>query len=244
MKRIRIVILMMCMLVFACASFGQYHKIGKATHYGKRWHGRKTSSGELLHNDSLTCAHRTLPFGTILKVRDLSNDKVVYVKVNDRGPFSRAIIDLSYAAAKQLGIVSRGVTRVELTQVDSIPSGDTDDECNCTCDCDKTPATEQTADSTKANGLCPVTVWSDGKHLPYLAVPSPDGNGLCPLAEWNERRLKSTCHPDKMMTLEELNPWRAAYLAEQRDHPRWRTGDQLYAANLMRNEEKLVSLLD
>ena len=105
---------MMCMLVFACASFGQYHKIGKATHYGKRWHGRKTSSGELLHNDSLTCAHRTLPFGTILKVRDLSNDKVVYVKVNDRGPFSRAIIDLSYAAAKQLGIVSRGVARVEL----------------------------------------------------------------------------------------------------------------------------------
>ena len=136
MKRIRIVILMMCMLVFACASFGQYHKIGKATHYGKRWHGRKTSSGELLHNDSLTCAHRTLPFGTILKVRDLSNDKVVYVKVNDRGPFSRAIIDLSYAAAKQLGMVSRGVARVELTQVDSIPSGDTDDECNCTCDCD------------------------------------------------------------------------------------------------------------
>ena len=46
------------------------------------------------------------------------------------------------------------------------------------------------------------------------------------------------------MTLEELNPWRAAYLAEQRDHPRWRTGDQLYAANLVRNEEKLVSLLD
>ena len=117
MKRIRIVILMMCMLVFACASFGQYHKIGKATHYGKRWHGRKTSSGELLHNDSLTCAHRTLPFGTILKVRDLSNDKVVYVKVNDRGPFSRAIIDLSYAAANSIGLETKGVSDVGIEVV-------------------------------------------------------------------------------------------------------------------------------
>lgn len=241
MKRIRIVILMMCMLLSTGATYAQYHKIGKATHYGKRWHGRKTSSGEILHNDSLTCAHRTLPFGTILKVRDLSNDKVVYVRVNDRGPFSRAIIDLSYAAAKKLNMVSRGVARVELTQVDSIPSDDTGEECTCTCN---EPAATEPADTVKTNGLCPVTVWSDGEHLPYLAVPSPDGNGLCPLAEWNERRLKSTYHPEEMLSQEQLNPWRAAYLAEQQDHPRWHTGDQLYAANLMRNEEKLVSLLD
>ena len=218
---------------------------GLASYYANKFHGRRTSSGSTYDKNAYTCAHRTYPFGTMLKVTNLRNNKSTIVKVNDRGPFAhKRIIDLSYAAAKQLGIVSRGVARVELTQVDSIPSGDTDDECNCTCDCDKTPATEQTADTTKTNGLCPVTVWSDGKHLPYLAVPSPDGNGLCPLAEWNERRLKSTCHPDEMMTLEELNPWRAAYLAEQRDHPRWRTGDQLYAANLVRNEEKLVSLLD
>ena len=76
-----------------------------------------TASGERLHRDSFTCAHRTLPFGTILKVRATNSDKEVYVKVTDRGPFARGrIIDLSYAAAKELGIISKGVVSVEISQ--------------------------------------------------------------------------------------------------------------------------------
>ena len=64
-------------------------KQGNATYYGNRWHGRRTSSGEVYHRDSLTCAHRTLPFGTTLLVKNKRNGKEVVVKVTDRGPFRK-----------------------------------------------------------------------------------------------------------------------------------------------------------
>ncbi|MCR4602292.1 MAG: septal ring lytic transglycosylase RlpA family protein [Prevotella sp.] len=88
---------------------------GIASYYGKRATGRLTSSGERLHHDSLTCAHRTHPFGTMLKVTNPANDSVVVVKVNDRGPFGRGrIIDLSWCAARQLGILRQGIAPVEV----------------------------------------------------------------------------------------------------------------------------------
>lgn len=88
---------------------------GKATFYSKRATGARTASGERLHHDSLTCAHRTYPFGTLLKVTNLSNDKQVIVRVTDRGPFSRGrIIDLSWGAAKELGIIAQGVATVKV----------------------------------------------------------------------------------------------------------------------------------
>lgn len=88
---------------------------GTASYYANKFHNRKTSSGEKYHRDSLTAAHKTLPFGTRVKVVNLSNDKEVIVRINDRLPRkSRRLIDLSYAAAKKLDFVSRGVTRVEL----------------------------------------------------------------------------------------------------------------------------------
>lgn len=90
-------------------------EIGKATFYGKKMHGRNTSSGVKYHNDSLTCAHRTYPFGTLLKVKNLKNNKEVVVKVTDRGPFSkRLIIDLSYSAAKMIDILRDGIVPVEV----------------------------------------------------------------------------------------------------------------------------------
>lgn len=96
----------------------QTHR-GKASYYSKRATGARTASGERLHHDSLTCAHKTYPFGTILKVTNLSNDRVVYVKVTDRGPFSRGrIIDLSYGAARELGMLAQGVGMVEVERVD------------------------------------------------------------------------------------------------------------------------------
>ncbi len=92
---------------------------GKASFYSKRSTGARTASGQRLHHDSLTCAHRFYPFGTHLKVTNLANDKSVVVKVIDRGPFGRGrIIDLSWAAAKELDMISQGVAsvRVELIE--------------------------------------------------------------------------------------------------------------------------------
>jgi len=86
---------------------------GIASYYSKRATGRLTSSGERLHHDSLTCAHRKHPFGTKLKVTNPANDSVVVVRVTDRGPYVRGrIIDLSWGAARQLNILQRGIAPV------------------------------------------------------------------------------------------------------------------------------------
>ncbi len=88
---------------------------GKASFYSKRATGSRTSSGERLHHDSLTCAHRTYPFGTLLKVTNERNGKWVVVRVTDRGPHSRGrIIDLSHAAASRIGIINQGVAMVKV----------------------------------------------------------------------------------------------------------------------------------
>ena len=97
---------------------------GIASYYGKRATGRMTSSGERLHHDSLTCAHRTHPFGTWLRVVNPRNGQQVVVKVNDRGPFGRGrIIDLSWCAARQLGILRRGIANVEVYVYDPLKEG-------------------------------------------------------------------------------------------------------------------------
>ena len=94
---------------------------GKASFYAKRLAGRKTASGERLHNDSLTCAHRSYPFGTLLKVMNPANGRSVIVRVTDRGPFVRGrIIDLSWRAAKELDIISKGVAMVIVQKASSI----------------------------------------------------------------------------------------------------------------------------
>lgn len=91
---------------------------GNATYYSNRLHGRRVSDGSRYHKDSLTCAHKTYPLGSILKVRNPRNGSEVLVKVTDRGPFRRgAIVDLSLAAAKEIGIVQAGVAAVEVTPV-------------------------------------------------------------------------------------------------------------------------------
>ena len=91
---------------------------GKASFYSRQATGARTSSGERLHHRDFTCAHRTHPFGTLLKVKNLSNGKEVVVRVNDRGPFGRGrIVDLSWGAAKALGMLSQGVVDVEMTPV-------------------------------------------------------------------------------------------------------------------------------
>lgn len=94
---------------------------GKASYYSRRSTGARTSSGERLHHDSLTCAHRTYPFGTILKVTNPNNGNEVLVKVTDRGPFGRGrVIDLSYRAAHELGIINKGVSMVIVEPVEQL----------------------------------------------------------------------------------------------------------------------------
>ncbi len=96
-----------------------YKEIGEASWYGKKFHGRKTSSGEVYDMYKMTAAHTTLPLPSYVRVRRLDTDNVVVVRVNDRGPFLKGrIIDLSYVAAKKLGLVSLGTAEVEVVSVD------------------------------------------------------------------------------------------------------------------------------
>ena len=92
-----------------------YHAVGLASYYGRKFHGRRTASGEHYNMQALTAAHRTLAFGSRVEVTNLKNGRKVRVRINDRGPFIKGrIIDLSYAAAKQIGMLSRGVARVKI----------------------------------------------------------------------------------------------------------------------------------
>ncbi|MFV0391231.1 MAG: septal ring lytic transglycosylase RlpA family protein [Paludibacteraceae bacterium] len=117
MKNIISLFILLAVAFNSVPLFGQ-QKV-KASFYANKFHGRKTASGELYHKDSLTCAHKTFPFGTILKVRNPKNDKEVIVTVTDRGPFVKGrTLDLSLAAAKKIGLVNKGVATVEFTQLD------------------------------------------------------------------------------------------------------------------------------
>ena len=103
-------------ILVATVAFGQ--KSVKASFYHSKFEGRTTSSGVKYRADSLTCAHRTLPFGTRLKVENPENNNFVIVKVTDRGPFSKGRdIDLSFAAADRIGIVAQGVAQVVITKL-------------------------------------------------------------------------------------------------------------------------------
>ena len=107
--------LFISLIISGVIILGYSQQSGKASYYGNKFHGRKTSSGLPYHRDSLTCAHRTLPFGTLVEVKNPKNNKSVIVKVTDRGPFIKSrIIDLSHAAAAQLGIIGSGVANVEI----------------------------------------------------------------------------------------------------------------------------------
>ena len=120
MNRITFKIFVITLLAFLCltACWAQKKQQGKASYYSKRATGARTASGQRLHHDSLTCAHRTYPFGTLLRVTNERNGKQVIVRVTDRGPHGRGrIIDLSYRAASELGIIAQGVAVVKVERL-------------------------------------------------------------------------------------------------------------------------------
>jgi rare lipoprotein A len=90
-------------------------QIGTASWYGREFAGRRTASGEIFRPQDLTAAHRTLPFGTQVRVINVENGRKIDVRINDRGPFTRhRILDVSEAAARKLGFHRRGLARVRL----------------------------------------------------------------------------------------------------------------------------------
>ena len=94
---------------------GRYAHTGWASYYARAHDGLRTASGEPYDMDELTAAHRTLPFGTRVRVTNLENGRRVVVRINDRGPFRKGrILDVSYAAARRLGMLGAGVARVRI----------------------------------------------------------------------------------------------------------------------------------
>lgn len=101
--------------VSASATVAGFQQRGVASYYGPGFHGKLTASGEIFDMYGLTCAHLSLPFGTVLRVVNLDNDREVTVRVNDRGPYvGGRIVDLSYGAAERLDMLDSGVASVIL----------------------------------------------------------------------------------------------------------------------------------
>jgi len=113
-----------CMLIICLFAAGCAHipflgrresQVGIASYYGREFHGKRTASGEIYNMRKYTAAHRTLPFGSIVRVTNLSNGRSIKVRINDRGPFVKSrIIDLSYGAARKLGIIESGIAKVRI----------------------------------------------------------------------------------------------------------------------------------
>jgi len=98
-----------------------FRQSGLASWYGDPFHGRKTANGETYNMHGISAAHKTLPFNTVVNVRNLDNGRDIRVRINDRGPFVRnRVIDLSYGAARQIGLVGPGTARVELIALGAV----------------------------------------------------------------------------------------------------------------------------
>jgi rare lipoprotein A len=130
-KRARSLVLLASLALASCSRPtvvpvpGETPQVGIASWYGGKFHGRRTSSGEVFDMNDMTAAHPSLPFGTLVQVTNLENGRAATVRINDRGPFVRGrIIDLSYAAARVLGIVGPGTARVRIEVEKGAPERD------------------------------------------------------------------------------------------------------------------------
>ena len=113
MKNLYLVLSLILLLFSSCVKY--ITESGPASYYGDKFERRKTASGEIFRQRFLTAAHKTLPFGTKVKVKNLVTGKTVSVRINDRGPFvSGRIIDLTSEAASRIGMLNSGVARVQI----------------------------------------------------------------------------------------------------------------------------------
>lgn len=101
-----------------------WKQVGVASWYGEKFHGRFTANGEIYDMYGMTAAHKQLPFDTLVEVENLDNGRTVQVRINDRGPFVRGrIIDLTYTAAEQIGMIGKGTAKVRLRVVGAAADG-------------------------------------------------------------------------------------------------------------------------
>ncbi len=116
-KKLLIFFFCQAIIIFVCAA--SYEETGIASWYGPDFHGKTTANGEIFNTNNFTAAHRTLPFGTIVKITSLTNNKSTIVRINDRGPFvGNRIIDLSRAAADELEMTKNGTMNVKLEVIE------------------------------------------------------------------------------------------------------------------------------
>jgi rare lipoprotein A len=119
LKKVCLVLVLIFSTLFVDAQKDSlYKQTGMASYYAHKFHGRKTASGEIFSKDSLTAAHKTLPFGTRIRVTNLKNNQSVIVRVNDRGmKGTNRIVDLSPAAAKQIDMIRHGLLKVRVEEL-------------------------------------------------------------------------------------------------------------------------------
>ncbi len=118
------------MLIIASTQISAMER-GEASWYGGKFQGKLTANGERFDTNMLTAAHKTLPFNTIVEVKNLENNKIVHVRINDRGPFVEGrIIDLSRAAASKLNMVGAGVAKVEIRIIENPSELDSNEDHN------------------------------------------------------------------------------------------------------------------
>ena len=114
-KLIALFVLLFSPLLLLAQGESLFIQEGTASYYASKFHGRRTASGEVFHLDSLTAAHKLLPFGTVLRMTNQKNGNTVVVRVNDRLPnYSKRQIDLSYAAAKEVNMIREGLVQVTI----------------------------------------------------------------------------------------------------------------------------------
>jgi rare lipoprotein A len=129
-------LLLVSLLVFTYSTYSQETTLkGKVSYYANKFNGRKTASGKRFDNTKLTCAHKTFPFGTLLKIINPIDGRFVIVEVIDRGPFiGKRIVDLSKSAFLKIGDLKKGVMNVEIEKIDNkkkknLAYGQTNEEC-------------------------------------------------------------------------------------------------------------------
>jgi rare lipoprotein A len=117
------ILLLVCGALLSFVTYQPFIQTGNASYYSNKFHGRKTASGLKYHKDSMYCAHKTLKYGTLLRVTNLKNDSSIVVKVVDRmGKSSPHIVDLSMAGAQRLNFVRNGIAKVKVEEI--IPTVD------------------------------------------------------------------------------------------------------------------------
>ena len=177
MNKIGNLLLITTIMGFIASTECSAQSSGKASYYSNDLHGRKMSNGERYDRNDFTCAHRTLPFGTRLRVTNTNNGKEVEVRVTDRGPYSHGrIVDLSYAAAREIGMIASGVAYIKVEVL---------------------PKETEIPYAAEQNGLKVPEVEYGFAGVCYEFIPEWEAQGKDDKPKTIERKVKTSLQPKK-----------------------------------------------